>query len=246
MKAIILAAGRGIRMGGATADKPKGLTKIGDQPLLSLQAKAIKSADIAEIGIVTGYLADMLQDFGDTFYHNDEWQNSNMVWSLRKADMTLSHNDCIVSYSDIFYTKETVGNLAADPADVAISYDPQWLDLWRARNDDPLSDAETFMCDDKGMLLEIGRKPDSLEDVHGQYMGLLKFTVAGWQKTKQVIEGFSEARIKKMDMTTLLSCLLQNDIAIKCVPVSGPWGEVDTPEDAALYNKWFRQGKIAV
>ena len=52
--------------------------------------------------------------------------------------------------------------------------DDAWLDLWSARNEDPLNDAETLKYDDCGAIIELGKKPASLESIQGQYTGLLK------------------------------------------------------------------------
>ena len=40
-------------------------------------------------------------------------------------------------------------------------------------------DAETFRADASGRLLEIGGKTSEIEEIEGQYMGLLKFTPRG-------------------------------------------------------------------
>lgn len=34
--------------------------------------------------------------------------------------------------------------------------------------------------DTDGFLTEIGRKPTTIDEVHGQYMGLLRFSPPGW------------------------------------------------------------------
>ena len=55
-----------------------------------------------------------------------------------------------------------------------------WLALWERRFGDPLLDAETFRLSSDGSLLEIGNKPRNVEEVEGQYMGLLRFSPEGW------------------------------------------------------------------
>ena len=68
-------------------------------------------------------------------------------------------NDCIVSYADIYYTFEVIKDLVNCPDDIAISYDPNWLELWSKRFENPLDDAETFKINKGGYLIEIGQKP---------------------------------------------------------------------------------------
>ena len=44
------------------------------------------------------------------------------------------------------------------------------------RFDDPLSDAETFRLNSSSEIIEIGNKPSSIEEIEGQYMGLMSFS----------------------------------------------------------------------
>lgn len=174
-KAIILAAGRGSRMKHLTDNKPKCLNELHGKPLLQYQLDALRGAGIQEIGIVTGYQREQLAAFGLTEFYNPRWAETNMVSSLECASAWLGDDPVIVSYSDIFYQPEAVCLLLGASAALALTYDPHWLTQWQGRFVDPLSDAETFRIDQQ-QLLEIGAKPESLQQVQGQYMGLLKFT----------------------------------------------------------------------
>jgi len=60
VKAIILAAGRGSRMGGATADQPKCLTPLHGRTLLDWQVEALRDAGIESIALVRGYMGEKL------------------------------------------------------------------------------------------------------------------------------------------------------------------------------------------
>ena len=60
MKAILLAAGRGSRMGSLTQDMPKCLTPLHGKPLLEWQLKALREAGCNSIGMVRGYRAEWL------------------------------------------------------------------------------------------------------------------------------------------------------------------------------------------
>lgn len=167
-----------------------------------------------------------------------------MVASLRVADEWLREDACIVSYADIFYPKETVERLAASADDVAISYDPDWLALWSARFEDPLSDAETFRCDTSGRLVEIGHRPDSAVDVEGQYMGLLKFSPTGWGRVRTLLDRLSAGEIDRLDMTSLLSRLIGAGEQIGTVPTIPGWGEIDSETDLNYYEEEVKAGRL--
>lgn len=236
MKAIILAAGRGSRMRASTEDRPKCLVELAGRPLLDYQKAALAGAGIARLGIVTGYRADALAGRADATFHNARWAETNMVMSLTAAAPWLREGPCVISYSDIFFQPEAVTRLSAARADIAITYDPEWLRLWSRRFADPLSDAETFACGADNMLIDIGRRPSSLDEVRGQYMGLLRFTPAGWAAVEAALAALEPERRDRLDMTSLLRLLMERGNAIEAVPIASRWGEVDNEHDLAIYE----------
>ncbi|VEE63458.1 Glucose-1-phosphate cytidylyltransferase [Shewanella putrefaciens] len=244
MDAIILAAGRGSRLGELTVNLPKPLTLLAGKPLLEWQLSALHHAKIQTVHIVTGYNASTLAEYGDYRIYNPFWSHSNMVRSLLQADEILSQEPVLVCYGDIVYQPEIILKLMACNADVAISFDREWLKLWSERFNDPFSDAESFECDN-GLLKSIGKRVRDVEKIQGQYMGLLKFTPIGWSNVKNYLNTLSTTDVNKLDMTTLLSNLLEKGIDITTIAIDGGWVEVDNPEDITLYeskikaNNWL-------
>lgn len=237
MKAIILAAGRGSRMKDLTEQRPKCLVELRGKALLDWQLEALHAAGITEIAIVTGYKRELLADRGLTEFHNARWAETNMVSSLACAQEWLQAEPCIVSYSDIFYSPVAVQSLMTSTASLAVTYDPNWLELWTQRFDDPLLDAETFRLTPEHTLAEIGNKPKSVEEVQGQYMGLLRFTPKGWAEVLRIRSGLTSAQCDKMHMTgTLQKVIDAGRIAIAAVPYTGEWGEVDCANDLDAYQ----------
>ena len=64
MKAIILAAGRGSRMGSKTQNSPKCFIKIFNKKLIEHQIDNLKNNGIIDIAIVTGYKSEFLKKYG--------------------------------------------------------------------------------------------------------------------------------------------------------------------------------------
>lgn len=237
MRAIILAAGRGSRMKDLTDERPKCLVELRGKTLLAWQMYALHEAGIRQTAIVTGYKREMLQSRGLTEFYNPRWSETNMVSSLACASEWLGDGACIVSYSDIFFSAAAVTSLMNCDADLAVTYDPNWLALWKKRFHDPLVDAETFRLDGDGTLAEIGNKPRSVEEVEGQYMGLLRFTPAGWDEVCRIRETLSAEQRDRMHMTgTLQKVIEAGRVRIAAIPYSGDWGEVDSADDLAAYN----------
>jgi len=225
-------------MKGLTDDRPKCLVKLRGKPLLEWQLQALRESGIEEIGIVTGYRRELLADSGLVEFHNERWAETNMVSSLACARAWLMDGPCVVSYSDIFYATQAVAALMHCPAALAVTYDCNWLSLWKGRFGDPLLDAETFRLNPDGTLAEIGNKPRTIAEVQGQYMGLLRIAPDGWHEIERMRSGLSEADRDRMHMTGTLQQVVQSGrVPIAALPYDLPWGEIDSADDLALFDR---------
>lgn len=237
MRAIILAAGRGSRMQQMTDEKPKCMVPLDGKPLLFHQIEALRAAGVTELGIVTGYRAALIEGHADRVFHNPRWAETNMVASLAQAEAWLAEGPCLISYSDIFYAPDAVSALSHAPEPIAITYDPSWLEIWAARFDDPLEDAESFKLTPDGQLAEIGKQAHHTDEIEGQYMGLLHFRPEGWAELQRLRAGMNAAARDRLDMTSALQMVLEGGrVAIGAVPNHHPWGEVDSISDLAAYE----------
>ncbi|WP_244147272.1 NTP transferase domain-containing protein [Desulfonatronovibrio hydrogenovorans] len=238
MKAVILAAGRGSRLLTLTDDRPKCLVELKGKPLLHWQLEALREAGIHDILVVRGYCKDQITgDFETT--ENPRWNETNMVATLMAARDWLLHQTCIVSYADIVYPCEAIHRLMQDGSSLSILYDINWLDLWQQRFEDPLSDAESFRLDEQGSLVDIGRKQVSIEEIQGQYMGLLKFTPKAARWVFDLLDK-SQELVDRLDMTSLLQLLMDQGKSIQAVPWDGPWCEVDNEIDLQVAKEISR------
>ena len=135
-------------------------------------------------------------------------------------------------------------DLAATSGDLVITYDRAWRSLWSRRFVDPLADAETFRADASGRLIEIGNKASSIDEIGGQYMGLLKFTPHGWKDVEALLATLDAQTRDRLDMTGLLQRLLRRKVAIGTIGTDGQWGEIDNPSDLALYERMAKDGEL--
>jgi len=244
-RAVILAAGRGRRMGHLGDDRPKCLVELEGKPLIERQIAALRRGGVQEIGVVRGYRADMIDFPGLAWFTNERWAETNMVMSLAAAAPWLRSGPVIVSYADIFYRSELVRGLAGAPGQLVISYDRAWRSLWTRRFTDPLADAETFRINATGQLLEIGGRTTRIEDIEGQYMGLSKFTPPAWGAIETLLAKLDAPIRDRLDMTGLLRRLLAgNELRISTFGTDGQWGEIDNPEDVALYRNMVGEGEL--
>ena len=236
LKAIILAAGEGTRLRPYTLDRPKCLVEVDGLSLLDRQLAVLSTETIDPIVVIGGYRIEMLERPGIELRMNARYAETNMVWTLFCAEDDLE-GELLLCYGDIVYSREVLQTVLNSAADIAVTIDLDWEAYWRARNEDPLDDAETLKLAADGRILEIGQKPKSLAEIEGQYMGLMKFSTKGTQLLKKTFHEARSAGVlrgkspEKAYMTDLLQAMIDLDIRLDAVPVHGGWVEVDTVDD---------------
>lgn len=93
MKALILAAGLGSRMGKITEKRPKCMVKIGDETIIGRQLRQLAEAGIYEVVITTGAHEEMLVTYCQklglplslTFVNNPRYRETNYILKLRRC-----------------------------------------------------------------------------------------------------------------------------------------------------------------
>ena len=150
MQAIILAAGRGSRLGGLTDRCPKCLVELENRPLLAWQIEVLREAGISEIVVVSGYRSNLIVDYANSYHfiarHNFRRRETNMLSTLFSVE-DLIKGPCIVSYSDIIYdvqiTKALMDQSVIAGVGNYIKSDSLWLaGISPKRTAEELSDLE--------------------------------------------------------------------------------------------------------
>jgi len=242
-RAVIVAAGRGSRMGGVTSDRPKCLIEFGGRPLLDYQVGSLRTAGVEDICLVTGYKSDMLEGFGLPCFRNDRWSETNMVHSLMCArDFFLSDDaeSTLVCYSDIVYEPRVVKAALAAPEGASTIVDLNWRDLWELRLENPLDDAETLKYNDKNILEDIGQKPKSFDDIQGQYIGMTRFSAEAAKRFADIhanIGSYAPGKVpENCYFTDVLRGMIGDGYPIHAAFVESGWLEFDTEADYDAYK----------
>jgi choline kinase len=248
---LILAAGRGSRLGDLTSERPKCLVRLGGRPLFDWQLDALAAVGLDRIIVATGYRADAFDPYGLATAHNADWARTNMVATLLSAMPRLRADaDLIVCYSDIVYEPRVLQALAGSDHDIATVIDSEWLRLWRLRNEDPLDDAETLRLGSDGAIVEIGGTPATIAEIEGQYIGLTKFSAAGKRGMLAFLDAASAGRVElsrpfaAIHFTELLQGLINTGQPVHAVVTAGGWLEVDTESDLATYEALIANGEM--
>jgi dTDP-glucose pyrophosphorylase len=117
MKAVVLAAGRGVRMGQLTQDKPKVLIEINGKPFLYYVLKNLQKAGVNEIGIVVGYKKEKVFAFADKYGFDDIFIEQPSLLGTGDAVMRVKewvgNEDFILTMGDNLYSSRDINHLAS-------------------------------------------------------------------------------------------------------------------------------------
>ena len=161
-----------------------------------------------------------------------------------------SQEDILISYGDIVYERTNLETVLNKTGDIVVMVDDGWFDLWSARNEDPLNDAETLKLDENGQIHELGKKPQSLDDIEGQYTGLTKISrdkiadIIAFYDGLDRMSTYDGRSFEQMYMTSFLQLLIDAQWVVKPAHVNHGWLEVDTVEDLQLYERLSAEGKL--
>ena len=237
---IIIAAGLGSRLKNYTENLPKCMLDFGGKTLLQRQIEAFKLCGLNNFSVVRGFKKEKINYPDLNYFENKDYKNNNILNSLLYAEEALSGH-VIVSYSDILFEKEVVQRLIQSENDISIVVDIDWRGYYINRKEHPINEAENVIFDANNNVIEIGKIFTNKHDVHGEFIGMMKFSPRGseifkkhfhrakeiyWNKPFQRAKLFQKAYITDMiqDMTDL-------GVPIHCVIIKRGWKEIDTEED---------------
>ena len=250
MHAIILAAGRGVRLGEVTAEIPKALVRLGGMQLIDHVRGALRAAGVTACTVVTGYRAAAVPPEGCGIIHDGAWATTGMIASLMCARRVIEReDDVLVCYADIVFEPQVINAvMKADRAGVSLPVNTEWLPLWRARMEEPLGDLERLEHDDGWRITKIGGRPGALTEIAGQYMGIVRIRGSARAGICAVYDEAGPRAVTgpdAWDMTALLQAYIEHGDPVWGVPVNGGWLEVDTIGDLRLYEGLVTSGAIA-
>ena len=129
-QALILAAGRGVRMGPRGQSIPKGFIEVGGQTLVARSLAQLARAGVRDVIIVTGHLADFYEQLPSvagvavTTLHNPQFAEKGSFESLR-VGLAAMRGPFLLLESDIIYEPRALATvLASDHESVILTSGP--------------------------------------------------------------------------------------------------------------------------
>lgn len=256
MKAIILAAGEGKRVKQLTKNNPKCMIKLFGKTILEHQIEIFKKNNITDITVVTGYKSESIIIPNIKYYKNEYFDSTNMVETLFCAKKELG-GDVIISYGDIIFEDKTLKKLIESKNDISIIIDKKWEEYWRIRFENPLDDAETLVLDSNNQIQNIGQKPISIDEIQGQYIGLMMFRSNAIENIKKFYESskkiFENSKVNPLNnklkfqqsyMTDFLQGMINEGYNLKAILIENGWLELDTFRDFQIYSEMYKKNTL--
>lgn len=224
MKAILMAAGVGSRMGQAI-DGPKCVIDVAGMPLIRRTVNILRKHDI-DVAVSVGYKKELIYRALDgldvSYYFNPFFKVTNSMASLWFArDFIDCGDDVILGNADVFWEDDILDLLLSDQRDAVMLVDNSRVD-----------EGDYFFKTDHGRIADFGKNL-TRDNRNCEYVGLAKLRSEFLSGFKVRINRCVEDEVYDLWWENVLYNYL-DEYPIYALDVDGRfWGEIDYIEDYA-------------
>ncbi|MGE3853780.1 MAG: NTP transferase domain-containing protein [Planctomycetota bacterium] len=219
MKALILAAGRGSRLGSCSADTSKCLLDVGGKPLIEHQLQLLADAGVGPVGMVVGFAADEVRKvvgIRAEYIENRDWATTNSAWSFLCAREWIGEGPLLVLNCDLLLHPQILDRLLVAGEDTIA------CDLSSGHGREHMK----VELDENGRVLDMAKSLPP-ERTHGENVGLLHL---GAGTVQRMLERAAE-RMADGNRNDWLAGVLREVTAertLRAVDIAGlQWAEID-------------------
>jgi len=236
MKAVLLAAGEGVRLQPVTATRPKHLIRVGGKPILEHCLDAVKACGITEAVIVTHYMGDAIRQYfgnGEKLGLKLEYVEQAAVLGTGNAVSVaepLVDGDFAVVYGDLLFAsdalKRVVSLFAAEKPAAAMAVVPV---------EKPESYGIIELNDAKHVKRIVEKPAASEAPSNLANAGLYVFSQEIFEEIRQV-----KASVRgEWELTDALLLLVKNGKSVLAAEISkADWLDIGRPWDLLEANSW--------
>lgn len=231
MDALIMAAGRGSRLGAHTDDRPKSLVDLGGISPLELQLDVLAARGVERVVLVTGYRREMVEAVATARLDgrvrvdpvwNPFWSVTNVIGSAWMARERLT-GPFVYLHADTVFEPTILDDLLAAPGDAALPVD------FRACEPEQM---KAEVADDRVTHLSKELPP---ERTAGEFIGIGVFG----EGALPLVRGGLDAVLATGTLTAYFEAALNHAIEagldVRAVPTRGrAWTEIDFEADLEL------------
>lgn len=234
MQAVIMAAGKGKRLGQLTKQMPKCLLDVGGMSIIERQIGILRKYDINDIIVVVGYQAAMVKERLErhriTFVFNPFYETTNVLTSFWFAREKI-RDDFIFLHGDTIFDQPIFGDMFVSDGDVVLPV--QFKDC---------GEEEMKVITEGPSVVKISKEL-SLHESDGEFIGVAKI---GEKAVKDVI-GIVDDFMVKGEFNLYFESAIQGLIDKKKYLVTFSdtkdhyWNEIDFVDDLEKARKIFKK-----
>jgi len=220
--AIILAAGRGGRLGALTSERPKCLLCVGVRSLLEQQLESLQEQGLDSIVVVGGYRAEAVEaelHGRAELLLNPRHAETNSLYSLWLA-REFATDGFVLLNADVLFDPEILARVLRSPH-------PEAFAVERRQKFTP----EEMKVELAGERILALSKELPAERAHAENVGVLKFSTEGARALFDRMEELLAAGAEKQFCPFAFNAIA-DERPLHAVPIDGlPWVEIDFVED---------------
>ncbi len=227
-KAIVLAAGRGTRMGALTSEVPKPMLPIEGKPMLEHIVRRLGQAQISEILIVVGYKRELIERHFGTGFPGVSFVVQEVAEGTAKGVQLgrdfVGKDSFILTFGDIITGADNyvgIGNDLMDHNAAAV--------VGVKSVDDPWQGAAVYADPDGTVTRMIEKPPRGTSTTRWNSAGLYSFAPAIFDE----IETTEKSIRGEYEIATSISQLREHGQRVRMFEMTGAWRDVGRPEDLA-------------
>jgi choline kinase len=230
--ALIMAAGRGSRLGPETIDRPKSLVDLGGTTPLELQLELLARRGVRRVHVVTGYRRHLIEStvrecaagrFEVIPVWNPFWPVTNVLGSAWMARLHLDRA-FVYLHADTVFDQTILDDLLSIGAEAALPVD--------VRECEPEQMKATVAS---GVVRNLSKDLPP-EETTGEFIGIGFFSGAAVVAIRDGMDAVMEEGNMTAYFEEAVNWAIRNrGLAPRVVETAGrPWTEIDFPEDLAL------------
>ena len=227
MKAIILAAGVGKRLGTVAKGRPKCLVEVGGQSLLSRHLDNLSSLGILQVVIVVGYELQQIRQAvasssfsGNVQFVVNEQFTRGSITSLWEARHEIDE-DVVIMDADVLYHPDILRRLV----------ESSFLNALLVDETVSQQTEECMVAVQRERVIKLSKRLPSQYDFIGEGVGFLKVGKADGATLLQSVEEPIKAGLLDMEYEDALQDFFEKAV-VSYERIGGlPWVEIDFPED---------------
>ena len=221
-KALIVAAGRGLRLRPATENVPKPALEVGGVPLIRRSVDILASHGIDDVTVVVGYEQEQIRALlGDSasYLVNEDFASTNNMASMYVGRHANSNEPFLYLHADLWYDPKIIEIVRRQTGDIVFLVEKK-----------PCGDEEMKVRVRDGLILEAD-KAIHPSDAYGEWLGIAKFEPQGAAVFFDEIER-TLPRSKVLYDCAVVRDLAERGVAMKYADIGSlPWVEIDFEQD---------------